>query len=280
MKKVNLVSPQPISRRTIERWQGVEHHQTEDRVTIEEPFEVRVNGRSLAAIMRSPNPSEDRELAIGFLLSEGVISDPSSIVSVRRALDQDGLPEENVIDVELKNYRGEDDLRFERRFTVASSCGLCGKSSIQEVCRWLPPLPQDNFQVSATTLYSLPEKLRQEQAVFESTGGLHAAGLFTTSGELVALREDVGRHNAVDKLVGRAALNGTYPLLDQILMVSGRASFEIVQKALVARIPMIAAVSAPSSLAVELAEEGNLTLVGFLRGDTMNVYSAAWRISH
>jgi len=277
-KKSSLLRSQPISRRTIERWQGAEHRTTEDRVTIEEPFEIRVNGRSLAAIMRTPETSHDRELAVGFLLSEGVINDPASIIGIRRAVDQDGLPEENVLELELRDYLADDESRFERRFTVSSSCGLCGKNSIAEVCRRLPPLATDDFRVSAATLYSLPEKLRQQQTIFESTGGLHAAGLFEGDGNLRMLREDVGRHNAVDKLVGRAALDNTYPLSRHILMVSGRSSFEIVQKALAAQIPIVAAVSAPSSLAIELAEEANLTLIGFLRGTTMNVYNAGWRI--
>lgn len=274
----NLLRPQPISRRSVERWHGATRQMVEDKVTIEEPFEIRVNGRSLAAIMRTPDRDEDRELAMGFLLSEGVISDPSSVLNIRRAVDEDGLPEENVMEVELQDFNLEDEAHFERRFTVGSSCGLCGKSSITQVCRWIPPLPQDGFSVAATTLYTLPEKLRQQQAVFDSTGGLHAAGLFDAEGNFCGLREDVGRHNAVDKLVGRAALDGAYPLSQHILMVSGRASFEIVQKALVARIPLIAAVSAPSSLAVELAEEAGLTLIGFLRGQSMNVYSAGWRV--
>lgn len=273
-----MLRPKPIARRMVERWQGSERSQVEDRLTLEEPFEIRVNGRSLAAIMRTPGQSEDRELAIGFLLSEGVISDPATIIGLRRALDEDGLPEENVLEVELRDYHENGEAHFERRFTVSSSCGLCGKSSITEVCRWLPPLPADDFQVSAEVLYSLPEKLRQGQAVFDSTGGLHAAALFDANGNLLMLREDVGRHNAVDKLVGWAALNGKYPLSRHVLMVSGRASFEIVQKALAAQIPLIAAVSAPSSLAVELAEETNLTLIGFLRGQTMNVYTASQRI--
>ncbi len=274
------LSSGPVLRRTIDRWQNLEKLSAEDRLAIEEPFEIRVNGKSLAVIMRTPGPREDKELAVGFLLSEGVISDPLHITSLRRALDEDGLPEENVIEVGLSQMgeTGDNESRFERRFTVSSSCGLCGKNSILEVCRWLPPLPPTDFKVPVSTIYNLPDRLRKEQVVFESTGGLHAAGLFNSDGSFWMLREDVGRHNAVDKLVGKAALDNLYPLGEKILMVSGRASFEIIQKALVARIPIVAAVSAPSSLAIELAEEAGLTLIGFLRGQTMNVYTGNWRI--
>ncbi len=278
MKKIDALQVRPIARRMIERWQGTEHSQLEDKLSIEEPFEIRVNGRSLAAIMRTPGGQEDRELAVGFLLSEGVISQPKQVLEIRRALDNDGLPEENVLEVELEGYDWNDEAHFERRFTVGSSCGLCGKSSITQVCRHFPSLPEDNLRIEPSLIYTLPDKLRQQQIIFESTGGLHAAALFDIQGNLLHLREDVGRHNAVDKLIGRSALDSNYPLPQQLLMVSGRASFEIVQKALVARIPLIAAVSAPSSLAVELAEESNLTLIGFLRGQSMNVYTAGQRV--
>ncbi len=283
--------PLPVARWTVEHWQDDGVETRSEGIVIEEPFEVRLNGRSLAVIMRTPgvDAESDRELALGFLLSEGIIADPTSVAGFGRVRDADGLPLENVLDVRL--HPGETGLqgiagdgpeagRFERRFVVGSSCGLCGKNSIQEVCRHLPPLnpAQDGFRVRPEVLYGLPATLRQAQAVFDRTGGLHAAGLFEAEGRVLLVREDVGRHNAVDKLLGRAALDGAYPLARRILMVSGRASFEIVQKALAARIEIVAAVSAPSSLALDLAEAGGLTLIGFLRGRSMNVYTHPQRL--
>ena len=279
----------PIQPWSVQHWQGDNPQSQADQVVIEEPFELRLNGRSLAVIMRTPGDTveQDRELALGFLLSEGIITDPPAVVAIRRTRDADGLPEENVLNVELQAdispFDEKADLentgRFERRFIVASSCGVCGKNSIVETCRHLPPLSvDDGLTVSPAVLYGMPVTLRTAQAVFEQTGGLHAAGLFDRNGQLLLLREDIGRHNAVDKLVGRMALDGQYPLSDQILLLSGRTSFEIIQKALAARIGIVAAVSAPSSLAVQLAEEGGITLVGFLRNQSMNVYTHPSRV--
>jgi FdhD protein len=278
----------PAQNRPIHHWQENEAIKREDPVVMEEPFEIRVNGRNLAVIMRTPGSSveTDRELALGFLLSEGIISRPAQVEAIVRSRDADGLPEENVLDVKAPGLNpfdrdeGRGEASFERRFVVASSCGLCGKNSIQEACRRLPPLEasQDTFKVRPETLYSLPDRLREAQAVFEQTGGLHAAGLFDFEGNLLLVREDIGRHNAIDKIIGRMALDGAFPLEGKILMVSGRVSFEIVQKALAARIPLVAAVSAPSTLALDLAEEGGVTLVGFLRNRSMNVYTHPGRV--
>lgn len=278
----------PAQSRPIHHWQEDENTERNDPVVMEEPFEIRVNGRNLAVIMRTPGSTveTDRELALGFLLSEGIISRPDQVEAIVRSKDADGLPEENVLDVKAPGVNPFDrdeqagEASFERRFVVASSCGLCGKNSIQEACRRLPPLgaSQDSFKVRAGTLYGLPGQLREAQAVFEQTGGLHAAGLFDFEGNLRLVREDIGRHNAVDKIIGRTALDGGFPLDGKILMVSGRISFEIVQKALAARIPLVAAVSAPSTLALDLADEGGLTLVGFLRNRSMNVYTHPGRV--
>jgi FdhD protein len=280
----------PVQNRPVTHWQGREAVQRAEAVVMEEPFEIRLNGRNLAVIMRTPgsDPEADRELAVGFLLSEGLITRPGQIEALRRAKDADGLPEENVLDVIAPGVNpfspdgqaepaGES---FERRFVVASSCGLCGKNSIMEAVRRLPPLDpaRNTWQVSAETIYKLPDRLREAQAIFNRTGGLHAAGLFDRYGRLLMLREDIGRHNAVDKIVGRSALDGAYPLDERILLVSGRTSFEIVQKALAAHIPLVVAVSAPSTLALDLAEEGGITLAGFLRDRSMNVYTHPARI--
>ncbi|MDB5079207.1 MAG: Sulfur carrier protein FdhD [Chloroflexi bacterium] len=280
----------PVQQRTVRHWQDNEEIERADPVVMEEPFEIRLNGRNLAVIMRTPgaNLENDRELAVGFLLSEGIITRPDQVQAIVRSKDADGLPEENVLDVKAPGVNpftetdpeNPEGASFERRFVVASSCGLCGKNSIVEACRRLPPLAPDpgTMRVRSETIYGLPGQLREAQAIFNQTGGLHAAGLFDASGHLLLLREDIGRHNAVDKIIGRAALDGAFPLDEKILMVSGRTSFEIVQKALAARIPLIAAVSAPSTLALDLAEEGGITLIGFLRNRSMNVYTHPARI--
>ncbi len=280
----------PAQNRPIHQWRENEAAERQDPVVMEEPFEIRVNGRNLAVIMRTPGSSveTDRELALGFLLSEGIISRPAQLEAIVRSRDADGLPEENVLDVKAPGVNpfdraeGADEASFERRFVVASSCGLCGKNSIQDACRRLPPLAasQNSFKVQPATLYNLPDRLREAQAVFEQTGGLHAAGLFDFEGNLLLVREDIGRHNAVDKIIGRQALDGNFPLEGKILLVSGRISFEIVQKALAARLPLVAAVSAPSTLALDLADEGGITLVGFLRNRSMNVYTHPGRVQN
>jgi len=252
----------------------------EDTLAVEEPLEIRVGGKALAITMRTPG--HDVDLAAGFLVSEGVIAKGSDFGSAIHCASADPLEENtyNVLDVTLGEGVAPPDPSLERNFYTTSSCGLCGKASIDAV-RTLSSyqVADDPLRLEARMLASFPDKLRAQQAVFEKTGGLHAAGLFDgTTGELLVLREDVGRHNAVDKIVGWALKEDRLPLTGTVLMLSGRASFELTQKASMAGIPVMSAVSAPSSLAVELAAEMGITLVGFLRGDTMNVYTNAQRI--
>ncbi|CRK55393.1 Formate dehydrogenase chain D [Alloactinosynnema sp. L-07] len=250
-----------------------------DALAAEEPLEIRVGGKPLAVTMRTPG--SDVELAHGFLLTEGVIGDRSD-VSVARycdGADEDGRNTYNVLDVTLADGVPAPDPGVERNFYTTSSCGVCGKAALDAVrLRTRHSPATDPVTVSASALRSLPDQLREQQKVFATTGGLHAAGLFTAAGEPLVVREDVGRHNAVDKVVGWAVLERRVPLAGTVLLVSGRASFELVQKAAMAGIPVLAAVSAPSSLAVDLAEEQGITLVGFLRGDGMNVYAGLGRI--
>lgn len=250
-----------------------------DRLAAEEPMEIRVNGRPLTVTMRTPG--NDFDLAVGFLVSEGVVHRATDVIAVRycAGATADGSNTYNVVDVQLAANVPEPEASLERNFYTTSSCGLCGKASLEAVrtvSAW--SVGEDPLHVPVDVVVSLPERLREAQKVFDSTGGLHAAGLFSATGELLCLREDVGRHNAVDKVIGDSVLNGRLPLRESILMVSGRASFELVQKAVMAGIPMLTAVSAPSSLAVDLAEDNGLTLVGFLRGTSMNVYTGAERL--
>jgi FdhD protein len=273
--------PQRIMQVQVNSWHDQEQRQREDLLTVEEPFEIRIAGRSLAVIMRTPG--NDAELAMGFLFTEGIIQSAQDVVKIEDALDADGLPMANVVNVVLSNTHQSGNMQvqagaFERHFAVSSSCGLCGKNSIADLMCSTPPLEPDTLRIPAATLYELSERLHAEQAVFSHTGGLHAAGLFSQEGELLLLREDVGRHNAVDKLIGYGLLHNTYPYNKHILLVSGRTSFEILQKALLARIPCVVAISAPSSLAVELAASSGITLVGFLRGHSMNAYTHPERI--
>lgn len=246
-----------------------------DVLAFEEPLELRVQGRAIAVMMRTPG--HDDELAAGFLLSEGVIHRPGEIAAIRHnPRNRQG----NVIDVILEPRVRIDLSRLTRHVFGASSCGLCGKASIAAVRASFPPrdLPRVRFAITAETLLALPDRMRTAQAIFGRTGGLHAAALFASSGEMLAVREDIGRHNAVDKLLGRALLEDALPLNRQLLLVSGRASFEILQKALAGSIPFVAAVGAPSSLAVEFARENGQTLVGFLRDERFNVYSGQHRV--
>jgi FdhD protein len=217
-------------------------------------------------------------LAAGFLLAEGIISGKHHIDSIAHCLDEDGNPAPNVINILPAERNLLEPGRWGRNFIAASSCGLCGKTSISQVKRQVAPLTCD-AAVRLDTLYTLPAKLTDAQDLFAQTGGMHAAGLFDLDGRLLLLREDVGRHNAVDKVVGYALLNEMLPLDRAILVVSSRASFEIVQKALLAGVGVVAAISAPSSLAIELAREAGMTLVGFLREERLNVYSGEWRIN-
>lgn len=272
------VDPERVMSARVTHWQSSAQARREEYLTVEEPFEIRIGGRSLAVIMRTPG--HDDELASGFLLTEGIIQGPDDVLGVRPALDADGLPLANVVEVTLRAQLMEEvnSTAFRRHFAVSASCGLCGKESIADVLCASEPIAGDELCIPATTLYDLPARLREAQAVFTHTGGLHAAGLFDERGELYLLREDVGRHNAVDKLIGHGLLNHALPYSHLILLVSGRTSFEIIQKALRARIPCIAAISAPSSLAVELAEQSGLTLIGFLRERAMNVYTHPERV--
>ncbi|MFH7339586.1 formate dehydrogenase accessory sulfurtransferase FdhD [Streptomyces sp. KHY 26] len=251
-----------------------------DTLVAEEPLEIRLNGKPLAITMRTPG--DDFALAAGFLVSEGVLaaaSDVQNIVYCAGAT-ADGVNTYNVVDVKTAPGVSLPDFGLERNVYTSSSCGLCGKASLDAVrttAHW-PIADSPRLRVTPALLAELPERLRAAQRVFDRTGGLHAAALFTEDGELLDVKEDVGRHNAVDKLVGRALQNAGLPLSRTVLLVSGRASFELAQKAVMAGIPVLAAVSAPSSLAVDLAAETDLTLVGFLRGSSMNVYAGDDRI--
>jgi FdhD protein len=258
-----------------------------DELAIEEPLEIRLgyqaNGRrvarSISITMRTPG--QDAELAVGFLLGEGIIRGPGDLESVHPCGPAVGaLRLHNVVRVELRSNVAVDLKRLERHFYTTSSCGVCGKTSL-EALQVVPgfELPAAGPLVSAETIHRLPQQLRQSQAIFDHTGGLHGAGLFTAAGELIGLREDVGRHNALDKLIGAEVLAGRVPLRDRLLLLSGRASFELGQKALMAGIPVMIAVGAPSSLAVELACRFKMTLVGFARDNRFNVYSGKWRLS-
>jgi FdhD protein len=252
-----------------------------DFLAAEEPLGIRIGGQAVSLTMRTPG--DDIDLAAGFLFSEGIISSAADIASIRICDgSQCGHDHEtddamgNIADVTLRPGLATE---VRRGFLTSSACGVCGKTSIAELR--VPGrfrLAEDLVQVPADVLAGLPDALRRAQRVFERTGGLHAAGLFSAAGELLAVREDVGRHNAVDKIVGWALRGGLLPLRGRLLLVSGRASFELVQKAVLAGVPVLAAVSAPSSLAAELADDAGLTLAGFVRGGSMNVYAGAQRV--
>ncbi|GAA4762575.1 formate dehydrogenase accessory sulfurtransferase FdhD [Streptomyces sanyensis] len=251
-----------------------------DTLVAEEPLEIRLDGKPLAVTMRTPG--DDFALAAGFLVSEGVLGSASELRTIVYCggAREDGSNTYNVVDVRLAPGVPVPDITLERNVYTSSSCGLCGKASLDAV-RTTARFPVEDsppVRVTPALLSLLPDRLRAAQRVFDRTGGLHAAALFTPEGELVDVREDVGRHNTVDKLVGRALREDRLPLSRSILLVSGRASFELAQKAVMAGVPVLAAVSAPSSLAVDLAAESGLTLVGFLRGNGMNVYTGAERI--
>jgi FdhD protein len=244
-----------------------------DRLAVEEPLEIRVRGRSVAVTMRTPG--HDEELAAGFLLAEGLIRERRDVTLIAHSR---GTAEpQNIVNVFVAPAVKLDLARLTRHVFASSSCGLCGKASIESVHQHFPPLTS-RITVTEKTLLALPGRMRRAQPTFTQTGGLHAAAVFDATGELIVAREDIGRHNAVDKVLGHGFLGGKLPFDSHVLLVSGRASFEILQKALAARIPIVCAVSAPSSLAVEFARESGQTLVGFLRGDGMNVYAGAERI--
>ncbi len=249
----------------------------EDRVSVEEPLEIRVGAETLAVTMRTPG--DDFDLAAGWLLAEGIVHRPADIVRMEHCREVRAPEEEgNVVIVRTTEpARGAVD-RARRLLLTSSSCGLCGKGSIESLRGCFPAIAS-NARVTPAILRGLPDVLRAAQPNFAETGGLHAAGIFTTAGELLVVREDIGRHNAVDKAVGSLFRGGQLPLPEAVLLVSGRASFEIVQKALAAAIPIVASVSAPSTLAVDLARESEMTLVGFLRNGAFNLYSREDRLS-
>src|SRR3954452_10138497 len=249
-----------------------------DELAAEEPLEIRVRKEPLAVTMRTPG--QDIDLAMGFLLTEGVIGSAADVVTAQLCAGTDTPNTYNVVDVVLGADVPPPATDPSRNFYTTSSCGVCGKASIDAVrTRSQFDVANDPLSIPARTLAELPDRLRAAQRTFDRTGGLHAAGLFTAAGDLVVLREDVGRHNAVDKVVGWAFERGLLPLRGHVLQVSGRASFELVQKAWTAGVPVLAAVSAPSSLAVDLAGEAGLTLVGFSRGESFNIYAGVERIT-
>jgi FdhD protein len=269
----------------IQFWTGEGRSDREDRLVVEEPMEIRLLFgptekrivRSLSVTMRTPG--EDEELAAGFLFTEGILSSPDQIEAIEaRGVDASGQPTGNTIRVALRPEVEVDFAKLQRHFYTSSSCGVCGKASLEMLeLRGARPV-EATWSISAEAIRQLPDRLREAQPTFELTGGLHAAGLFDSAGQLLSVREDVGRHNAVDKLFGRAFLDRQMPLEQLGLVISGRVSFEILQKALAARVPVIVAVGAPTSLAVDLANQYGLTLVGFTSAKRMNVYAGGTRI--
>lgn len=253
----------------LRRKENGEHECVTDEVAIEEPLEIRIAGDPVATTMRTPG--NDEELAAGFVLSE-------AIVRRRRDLKAVSASADNRVDVELASAVKFNPGTMQRFGTISSSCGLCGKTSIEAIRQNFPAMRSTTFRIGIETLLSLPDRLREQQGDFTRTGGIHAAGIFDANGGLKIVREDIGRHNAVDKAIGRAFLDKLLPLDRHVLLVSGRASFEIMQKALAAGIPIVAAVSAPSTLAVDFAREGNQTLIGFLRPPSFNIYSHVERV--
>lgn len=268
--------PRVVSITGIKEWRDGVVHPMDDYLVGEEPLEIRVGERAISVTMRTPG--HELELAAGFLFTEGIISDRKQITSVR--YDPDGHQNgANRVRVDLASNCALDSETTRRNFYTASSCGVCGKASIDAVRVRNIERPNPDCVVDPELLCRLPDQLRAGQALFGRTGGLHAAGLFSPAGDLLVLREDVGRHNAVDKVIGWSLANDLVPLRESILMLSGRGGFEIIQKALVAGVPVLACVSAPSDLAVNLAREFGMTLVGFLRGRRFVIYSAAERLS-
>ena len=267
----------------IKIFEGDSTRRRPDTLATEEPMEIRlVSGddtQTVAVTMRTPGA--DFELAAGFLYGEGIISSRGDIRRISYCVDPEVDVEQqyNIVNVELRPGVSYDVRSLERHFYTTSACGVCGKASLEQLELRGCPVILAGPEVTAQTIYSLPDKLRSTQRLFDSTGGLHAAALFDRDGNLLALREDVGRHNATDKLVGWALLEGKLPLNEHVVMVSGRSSFEILQKCLTAGVPIVCAISAPSSLAVDVAKDFGMTLVGFLRGEKFNVYAGAERIT-
>lgn len=264
----------------ITRWKGTDSRRQTDEIVVEEPLEIRVNDAPYAVTMRTPG--QDNVLAVGFLATEGLLRQQEDLFDITRCADPSFPDLHNIINVYVPPERAPqtdaDSSKAGRQRYATASCGLCGRATIEAVHAAVAPLGSPPC-LSHAVLTALPDRLRAAQKTFAHTGGLHAAGLFDLQGELLYAEEDVGRHNAVDKVIGRAFLSDRWPLENVLLMVSGRAGFEIAQKAIMARIPVLCSVSAPSSLAVELAHCMNLVLVGFLRGNTMNVYAGADSVS-
>jgi FdhD protein len=289
---VNSSPSTAITRLPIQEINGGQMKKTHDHVVVEEPLEIRlIYGpagnrieQSISVTMRTPG--QDDELAAGFLFTEGIIHGQPAILSIGHAqraehnfVSVQDIAPDNVIRVALDEHLPLDLGRLQRHFYTSSSCGVCGKSSIDSLRTIRPePGPQADWQISAELLHTLPELLRHKQEIFEQTGGLHASAMFDLNGNLVLVREDIGRHNALDKLIGHALSSDLLPLDSHILLLSGRACFELIQKAAMAGIRLIAAVGPPSSLAIQLAEEYGMTLIGFLRDHRFNIYAGAHRI--
>jgi FdhD protein len=249
--------------------------EVDDLLAVEEPLEIRVEGQSIAVVMRTPG--HDRELAAGFLLSEGVIKSSRDIFDLTTCVPHTKEGPTQAVDVALTHPQSFHPEKLSRHIFTSSSCGICSQTSIKATIKLHPPLT-DRTRISLETLFALPEKLANEQAAFQTTGGIHACALFDKEGKLIVLREDVGRHNALDKILGWALLENLLPLRAHIILFSGRASFEMLQKAHAGSIPIVAAISAPSSLAVEFARASGQTLAGFLRGHSLNIYTGSARI--
>jgi FdhD protein len=245
-----------------------------DEVAVEEPLEIRVEGHQVAVVMRTPG--HDSELAAGFALTEGIVRESKEIFEITSCLNT-GRPSDNVVSIALTDPARFDVAKLSRHVFSSSSCGICGKATIEAVMLQFPPI-ETAPTIESQVILQLPGKLAAAQEIFQKTGGLHACALFNATGELLLLREDVGRHNALDKLIGHQLLAKRLPLGECVLLLSGRVSFEMTQKALAAGLAIIAAISAPTSLAVEFAQTNNQTLIGFLRGESMNIYTGAERI--
>jgi FdhD protein len=270
--------PRMISSRTVSltRYEAGTAQPFDDELAAEEPLEIRVEGQSIAVVMRTPG--HDRELAAGFLLAEGIIKSARDVFDITTCVAAGAAGKGNTVDVGLAAPGAFDPAKFSRHVITSASCGVCSKTSIDAVLKRRKPLPLDGLRVAPELLLGLPRRLARHQETFKRTGGLHACALFDRSGKLVAVREDVGRHNALDKLLGWALLEKMLPLRESVLLLSGRTSFEMMQKAYAGGVPIVAAISAPSSLAVEFARESGQTLAGFLRGRSMNVYTGAERV--
>jgi FdhD protein len=269
------MQPQTTARNIqVHRYENGALTRTRDAVAVEEPLEIRIGGRSVAVTMRTPG--HDFELAAGFLCTEGIVRDPHDIETITYCVDE--AQEYNVLSVDLRPWVKLDLDALTRNFYTTSSCGICGKASIDAVRVRIPEMQPDTLKVPPSLIGSIPAKVKGRQTAFDRTGGVHAAWLCTSDGSLITVREDVGRHNTVDKVIGEQFTAGKLPLRDRLLMLSGRAGFELVQKAAVAGIPIVIAIGAPTSLAIQLAEEAGITLIGFARATTFNVYTHPARI--